>query len=327
MWVETRLGVDFSDVDQRWVRARPRTVTQAVEELAHDSGRERSACGAALRDLLLTSSRSERDRTGRREASDSSFFAFKLHQFISGAGQAFATFDPPGERVVTVEGQQFLPGHAEKRLYRVHFCRECGHEYHPVRLTTVSGHLTFLARDIDDAPLSREDDDEGEDGADEAGSDEGGVFGFLTPHGRDARFEFEDRDDQYPETWLDFDAAGNPRLKSNRRKMRAQGLSVASNGRVGGGTRAWFMPGPFRFCLRCGDSLPGAGRDRNRLASLSAEGRSSATTVLVTSALRLNARRRLGPEPFTAQAAPGSPTPGRTPALPGGSTFHDFPGS
>ncbi len=63
-----------------------------------------------------------------------SFFAFKLHQFISGAGHAYATLEPAGQRTVTVDGQQFLPEHPDKRLYPVHFCRECGHEYHPVRL-------------------------------------------------------------------------------------------------------------------------------------------------------------------------------------------------
>src|SRR5206468_5582903 len=36
----------------------------------------------------------------------------------------------------------------------------------------------------------------------------------------------------------------------------------------------------------CGTTQGGAARDRNRLASLSAEGRSSATTVLVSSVLR-----------------------------------------
>ena len=39
-----------------------------------------------------------------------------------------------------------------KRLYPVHFCRECGHEYHPVRLVQHEGESVFLARDIDDAP-------------------------------------------------------------------------------------------------------------------------------------------------------------------------------
>ncbi|MCA9627618.1 MAG: DEAD/DEAH box helicase, partial [Myxococcales bacterium] len=62
VWVETRLGVTFSDVDQRWVRARPMTVTEAVVALAADSGRPEAACRAALRDLLLISSVPEQDR-------------------------------------------------------------------------------------------------------------------------------------------------------------------------------------------------------------------------------------------------------------------------
>jgi hypothetical protein len=61
---------------------------------------------------------------------------------------------------------------------------------------------------------------------------------------------------------------------------------VSPSGQLGAGARAWFVPGKFRFCLRCGDTKGGASRDRNRLASLSGEGRSSATTVLVGSALR-----------------------------------------
>ena len=61
---------------------------------------------------------------------------------------------------------------------------------------------------------------------------------------------------------------------------------VAPDGRVGSGTTVWFLPGRFRLCLRCGNTQGGAARDRTRLASLSAEGRSSATTVLVGSVLR-----------------------------------------
>ena len=37
--VETRLGVVWSDVDQRWVRARPLTATEAVTALSEDAGR------------------------------------------------------------------------------------------------------------------------------------------------------------------------------------------------------------------------------------------------------------------------------------------------
>ena len=105
VWVETRLGISFSEVDQRWVRARPMTVSEAVKELSKDSGRSPENCRSALRDLLLVSTVPERERisngTAIPGANEDSFFAFKLHQFISGAGHAYATLDPPGERTVT----------------------------------------------------------------------------------------------------------------------------------------------------------------------------------------------------------------------------------
>lgn len=293
VWVEKSLGVTFSEIDQRWIRAKPRTVTEAVNMLGKDSGRDATVCRKALRDFLLLSAVPESDRTKKPGGSESSFFAFKLHQFISGAGHAFATLEPPGARRVTVEGQQFLPGDPEKRLYPVHFCRECGHEYHPVRLTTEDGDKKLLARDIDDAPIASEEDELSED--DSGDTPDGGVFGFLTLHPPEPgaepnRFTFENLDTDYPEAWLDYDPDGNPtKLKSYYRprgQRPVREYRVEPTGKIGSGTRAWFMPGKFRLCLRCGETQATAARDRNRLASLSAEGRSSATTVLVTSALR-----------------------------------------
>jgi len=299
IWVETRLGVFWSEVDRRWVRARPLTVEEAARALSVDAGRDVEACRSALRGLLLISSIPERERTGSPDANTRSFFAFKLHQFISGAGHAYATLEAPGERSVTVEGQQFLPGAPDKRLYPVHFCRDCGHEYHPVRLINEGGDRSILARDIDDAAPARpgDDDESATDDTDDAPDRE--VFGFLTPHAPDADFSFSDRDEDYPETWLEYDSAGNPRLKAHYRGARARSVSVAPNGKVGAGTKAWFLPGKFRFCLRCGATQGGAARDRNRLASLSAEGRSSATTVLVGSALRWMHGVDSGLEPHT----------------------------
>lgn len=243
IWTETRLGVSWSDVDQRWVRARPLTVTEAVTALSEESGREPATCRSALRDLLLVSSVPETERTSRRAGNSRGFFAFKLHQFISGAGHAFATFEPPGRRGVTVEGQQFLPGDPEKRLYPVHFCRECGHEYHPVRLVSDEGQRLFLPRDIDDAAPAQPDDEEADTEVEDA--TDGEIFGFLTPHAPDAEFTFDDRDEDYPETWLDYDAAGNPRLKPHYRSLRARTVTVAPTGKVGSGTRAWVHARPI----------------------------------------------------------------------------------
>jgi Lhr-like helicase len=287
IWVETRLGISWSAGDQRWQRAMPLTVTEAVEALAKESGRSAAACGKALRDLLLISSHPEKDRTGAADASERSFFAFKLHQFISGAGHAFVTLEKPGQRVVTVEGQQFLPGAPEKRLYAVHFCRDCGHEYHPVKLVKEGGTRALHARDIDDAPLAKADDDDGaaKDG-EEAEADDAEVYGFVTLDASDVEFTFDDEVEDYPENWLEHDKNKNARIKPHYRPWRAQRVQVEANGKVGTGSDAWFVPGKFRFCLRCGVAQTSGARDRNRLASLSAEGRSSATTVLVASALR-----------------------------------------
>jgi ATP-dependent helicase YprA (DUF1998 family) len=284
IWVETRLGITTTDANPAWHRAQPRTLDEAARELSAEAGRDEATCRAALRTLLLVSSLPERDRTGREDASSRSFFAFKLHQFISGAGHAFATLEPAGKRTITVDGQQYLPGAPDKRLYPVHFCRECGHEYHPVRLVTDAGQRSFLARDIDDAAPAVTDDVEPDGDGSEAPDRE--VFGFLTLHAADGEFSFADEDEYYPETWLDFDAAGNPRLKSHYRGARVREVVVAPNGKAGSGAKAWFIPGRFRFCLRCGFTHSSSARDRTRLASLSAEGRSSATTVLVASALR-----------------------------------------
>jgi hypothetical protein len=74
---------------------------------------------------------------------------------------------------------------------------------------------------------------------------------------------------------------------------------MTPDGRVGSGMKVWFLPGKFRFCLRCTETQGGSTRDRNRLASLSAEGRSSATTVLVASALRWMHGAHSGMEPYT----------------------------
>lgn len=288
IWAETTLGITRTDPNLAWHRARPLTLDQAAELLAAAAARPTDACKAGLQRLLLVSSQSERDRTGNPSASSRSFFAFKLHQFLSGAGHAFSTFERPGARQVTVDGQQYLPGAPDKRLYPLHFCRECGHEYHPVHLgEDADGAPAFLTRDIDDAaPV--EDEPEAPEGKRSDQPSEGKALGFLTLDAApwDPEFSFADRDDDYPEGWLESDAVGNPRLKSNYRAARIRPVQVAPNGKLGSGPRAWFIPGGFRFCLRCGGTHSTSARDRTRLASLSAEGRSSATTVLVASTLR-----------------------------------------
>src|SRR4029079_11589248 len=76
------------------------------------------------------------------------------------------------------------------------------------------------------------------------------------------------------------------RMKAHYRRVKVREVSAAPDGTTAEGAKAWFIPGRFRFCLRCGAARSAGARDRTRLASLSSEGRSSATTVIVSSALR-----------------------------------------
>lgn len=278
IWVETRLGIERV-AGEKWVRAKPRTVADATRMLALDSGCDESACSAALRQILLLAAIPEHQRAGT--GSDKAFFAFRLHQFISGAGVAYTTLDSCGSRPVELEGQQFLPGAEAKRLYAAYFCRDCGQEYHPVRLRREVGGRMLLARDIDDMPKLSAKEGETSDAEEDA---VGERVGFALPQDPAQPLEFTGQPTDYPESWIES-ARGQDRLKRTHKHLAAEELLVEVDGRVGTGRPIWFLPGKFRFCLRCRSVHGAQGKDINRLAALSSEGRSSATTLLTTCVL------------------------------------------
>jgi Lhr-like helicase len=274
IWVETRLGL--KEVNRKPLRASPRSLKDAAGILSDDSAQSVDICERALKKSLLAFSLSEKGR-GYVVGDDTPLFAFKLHQFISGAGRLYSTLDIAGSRTVTFDGQIFDPDHAEKRLYATHFCRRCGQEHHPVTLVDDIGSNRFEKREIDDVPITEDEDPDGV--ADR--------WGFLMPEPVDGEFAFQGRDEDYPDLWLEETRSGELRLKSTYRKTRAELFSVRPDGSSGaGGRRAWFMPGRFKFCPACGEYHSDSTRDINRLAALSAEGRSSATTIIIAAILR-----------------------------------------
>ena len=251
--------------------------------MATDASRPASACRTALEHFLLLAARTEVERTGRSDASPAPFFAFKLHQWLSGAAYVYATLEKPGTRTISLDGQVFAPGKPEARLYSTHFCRDCGQEYHPVELTKESGGQEIaIARRIDDT----RDRIPGED--DDGDGDSKRQIGFLAPvpDASDTDFRFTGTEEDYPESWIEVGKKGDVKLKAGRRKSKIDSKLIDPSGRVGAGNSYWFMPGRFTFCLRCGVVHGGRGKDINTLAGLSAEGRSSATTMLTLSALR-----------------------------------------
>jgi hypothetical protein len=86
--------------------------------LSEDLKQSVDVCESALKNSLLAFSLSEKNR-GYADGDDTPLFAFKLHQFIAGAGRLYSTLDISGFRTVTFEGQIFDPAHPEKRFYAI----------------------------------------------------------------------------------------------------------------------------------------------------------------------------------------------------------------
>ena len=264
-WIERNLGLE--EVDGRLVRiTRPRTVSEAAAELAEAANVSLEESREYLSQFLLTAYRTRNDK-------GQSFFAFRLHQFISGAGSVYATLERAGERYVTLDGQTYKPGDRGKLLFNLVFCRECGQEYFPVWADVLAGSPQgFTPRELDERPGQTEDD--------------APSYGYLMPD-PEGMFDPNNLEDRYPEDWLEY-KNGVPYLKPHYRRYQPRLIHVGTDGSVTpSGLAMWFIPGSFRFCLHCGVHYDGSVRkDFTKLSTLSSEGRSSATTVLTLSALK-----------------------------------------
>ena len=269
IWIELRIGLDDR---QALKRHKPITVKEAAELLAGDSGCSYERCREQLQRMLTCMSLPADQRGG---SGNRAFMAFKLHRFLSGARHVYTTLHAQN-RQVTLDGQLFLPGDETARLYSSFFCRNCGQEYHPVRLEK-GAFQQFVKRPIDETP----DEDQASDT----------IAGYLMPEPSsdgDLDYSFTGNvDEDYPDEWYEINAVGRRRLRPNRKAHLAHRYRVGPDGRTSQeGRIVWFTPGRFRLCLACLDQPVVQAREVNKLAGLSAEGRSSATTLLISSALR-----------------------------------------
>ena len=264
IWVELAIGLEDG---QELKRKKPIPFKDAVELLSADSGLEPEICRNALERFLTRISLPETERGG---PGATAFLAFKLHRFVSGAGEIFTTLTERPRRIL-FEGQLEDPEAPGNRLYPTRFCRECGHEVHVVTKTDDAGGTLFLPRSIDDTPLDDPD---------------GDVAGYLTPIGDgDPEYAFTGEVETYPEDWRE-ERNGVERLRSNRKSRLPQMVNVTPDGRYQPSWKLfWFIPSKFGFCPCCLDQPHPSMRERSKLAGLSGEGRSSATTLLVSSAL------------------------------------------
>ena len=264
VWAELAIGLEDG---QELKRKKPIPFNEAVELLSTDSGLDVETCRRSFEQFLTRVSLPEKERGG---TGIGAFLAFKLHRFISGAGEIFTTLAERPRRVL-FEGQLEDPEAPGHRLYPTRFCRQCGQEVHVVTKTEDAHGVRYLPRNIDDTPMEDPD---------------GDVAGYLTPTvDNDPDYAFTGEVETYPEDWRE-ERGGIERIRSNRKARLPQMVTVSEDGRYDpAGGHFWFIPGKFGFCPCCLDQPHPSMRERSKLAGLSGEGRSSATTQLVATAL------------------------------------------
>jgi superfamily II DNA/RNA helicase len=263
-WVETRFGLTTEAETGRIVRQKPqRLLEDAAPHLAELTGCTVDECEAAIQDVLLTGSRVRDPNTGRP------LFAFRLHQFLSKGDTVYVSIESEARRYITSMYQVAVPDSPDKVLMPLAFCRECGQEYLVVsRREDRDGTIRFQARRDRDAS---------------GGDKYDGYLHISTdqPWPTDPL-----KEGRLPDQWV----AGDEVIPSRRKYLPERvfvdpaGVKVGAKGE---GTLAAFVPSPFAFCLRCQVSYEQTrGRDFSKLATLDAEGRSSAVSVISSSIVR-----------------------------------------
>ncbi|MFO7682699.1 MAG: DEAD/DEAH box helicase, partial [Chloroflexota bacterium] len=272
VWIETTFGLETEPGNGRLRRAQPLSITGdngAASRLSKLTGVPEEVCTTAIQQTLLAGYHALHPETHFPA------FAFRLHQFISRGDTVHASLQNPTERYITLKGQQYVPDNTRQRiLLPLVFCRECGQEYYVVNRhhDPHTNALVFTSRELRDQ--TKEEDQQ---------------RGFLYhnpldpwPHDDETIF------DRLPEDWLETTSKGTLRVKSHYRRKVPTAVRLNTVGQeVESGDIYHFIHSPFPFCLHCGVTYSGRARsDFGKLATLSSEGRSTATTVLSLSALR-----------------------------------------
>ncbi|GIW42727.1 MAG: DEAD/DEAH box helicase [Candidatus Binatia bacterium] len=251
-WLEYELGIQ-READGSFKRRVPKPLSEVAGQLSEATGADVEQCARALRELLVLGGTLV-DQSGTRAV------AFKLHQFLAQGRTLYATLEAREAREFSLEGQ--VQAGEGKLFFPVKFCRQCGQDYYHA----FQGEGRFLPH-----PVGAEPDEEGAEA------------GYLMLASDQADWSPE----QLPQDWFN----ANGRLKPTWKKRVPQEVWVRPDGTFGntpqpGAQKMWWQPHPFSLCLACGEYYTGREREFVKLASLSSEGRSSATTILASSLLR-----------------------------------------
>ncbi|MFE9426189.1 DEAD/DEAH box helicase [Kitasatospora sp. NPDC006697] len=271
-WIEDAFGLTLSKDQKALIRRLPVTVSAAAVQLQEATGVDADRCTAAIRAMLQGGAAATHPNTDRP------LFAFRLHQFLSKGDTVYASLEPAATRYLTSQYQVSVPGDRERPLIPLAFCRECGHDYLVVSRDTHRAEGRIVARQDPEGPSQQ---------------DDGYLYVSETapwPAEWDGTADAPGVVDRLPSTWVETDDNGNRKLVPARQGDLPREVWLAPEGKpttAGEGLRAWYVSAPFRFCLRCGVSYEQLkSSDFAKLATFSAEGRSSAVSLISASVIR-----------------------------------------
>ena len=271
-WIEATLGLTTEKETGRLKRAVPISITGddgAAKKLADVTGIDINLGRAALEKTLLAGFNI------KNPANEVPVFAFRLHQFISRGDTVYASLEPEESRYLTMNPQQFVPGHREKRLYPLAFCRETGKDYYSVWLEKHPDGVLFTARNIY-----------------ERDGEENQTAGYLYLSAeRPWNFDESSQEllDRIPDDWIVADKNGRETVSKDKRDLLPRRFQIQPDGTISeNGIEVAFFEAPLRFCLYGNVSYQVTKRstDYERMAGIGGEGRSSATTILSLSTYR-----------------------------------------
>lgn len=290
-WIESTFGVREEQDTGRLLRQLPRRLQgahidgqeSASDELAALTGVDPNICAAVLRRWLLRGS-----SLRRSESSRFPIFAFRLHQFFTRGDTVWASLEPEAQRHLEIAKKAAKPGEPEKLLYPLVFCRHCGTAYYRVRVVEDEHGQVLLPRED-----RREEDDDGSADA----------YLYISEQSPWPRGDELARLSRLPDYLKETTAQGVERVRPDARNDVPEAVFVDSSGRLtaeGAGIDAALIHRNFLFCLEpsCGVAYTKSQRsERNKLATLGVDNRSTATTVLaVRSLIELQGDRDLKPE-------------------------------